>query len=639
MGIGIGPNGIAADVLLTREWEILQLIEDTRLSPSPIALLVPDQVRRILVEELIEGPNLQSAVDHINPLFTPDCAVDAARRYFLLLVKLWRQIVDSLSVLHERGIVFGDLAPQNVMLSRDDNGRALIRLVDFGASVRLGYDEPTSTWTPGMVREVEAEAPTFATDCYALGSVMLSCLYKNAVWPVPGGNYAEAFGPDVFAALRLPEDLAELIGWMRDPDPASRPELGEVGEVLDRLPRANRTGHSRAQVPSLSQVVDAIRASADLRSDRLFPTHPLGLATNGLSVAYGALGVLRVLARIEGTADREYLDWVLCRLRSRETLPPGLYLGKAGIAWALADLGEPQAAAETLDEVLRASPAWSSPDIFSGAAGFGMACLQLWTKTADARFLDAAEKTAESIRALGHETAIGYAHGGSGIALFLLYVSLATGDTSLAAHAHALLDGDLLRIAERSPGGERNPIGWRRGVAGVLAVAARFQVGSPNQRYAGQIAGIAKSCGCEFGDAPGLFDGLAGAASALLDCHILLGDLQYRESAERVSRGVWRFGIHRRTGVHFPSEGLRRFSMDFASGNAGVAALLHRMEYGTGTFDLIPDEILPRPASGPDTEICGPTWRSTDCGVVHPLRSQSQRSYSTNVSADDQGES
>src|SRR5690606_31304240 len=77
--------------------------------------------------------------------------------------------------------------------------------------------------------------------------------------------------------------------------------------------------------------LDHLEGSASpARSDRLWPGDTAGFRTNHLSLAWGAAGVLSVLsdaARVQPA----WRDWLMARCTD-EDLPPGLFVGKAGIA-------------------------------------------------------------------------------------------------------------------------------------------------------------------------------------------------------------------------------------------------------------------------------------------------------------------
>ena len=86
---------------------------------------------------------------------------------------------------------------------------------------------------------------------------------------------------------------------------------------------------------------------------------------------------------------------------------------------------------------------WHSPDILCGAAGYGMA-YTFWAAGLGEEFLNDGARVGDHLLNSHVQTAdgvhwpdaygeipIGYAYGGSGIALFLLYLHLATGEPEL----------------------------------------------------------------------------------------------------------------------------------------------------------------------------------------------------------------
>lgn len=73
-----------------------------------------------LVMELLRGESLDVRLERTGPM--PLASV----------VPLVRQVARALSVVHADGIVHRDLKPSNVFVTRDEEGRALIKILDFG---------------------------------------------------------------------------------------------------------------------------------------------------------------------------------------------------------------------------------------------------------------------------------------------------------------------------------------------------------------------------------------------------------------------------------------------------------------------------------------------------------------------------
>lgn len=126
------------------------------------------------------------------------------------------------------------------------------------------------------------------------------------------------------------------------------------------------------------------------RKDRLFPADPMVYYTNSINVAYGSLGVLYVLNRIEKNWNldlRKALSWTLSKNISFEKYPPNFFTGLSGIAWVLADIGYISEAKMVLNEANRHKLANHSFDLFYGLAGLGMSNLFMYKKTNELQFL------------------------------------------------------------------------------------------------------------------------------------------------------------------------------------------------------------------------------------------------------------
>lgn len=96
---------------------------------------------------------------------------------------LGRQLLSALGKAHRLDIVHRDLKPANVMLARDDEGRPLVKVLDFGIAKQLGG--PTQTMTHGTIGTLLYMAPEQVrgardidgrADLYALGVMFYEML-------------------------------------------------------------------------------------------------------------------------------------------------------------------------------------------------------------------------------------------------------------------------------------------------------------------------------------------------------------------------------------------------------------------------------------------------------------------------------
>ncbi|QSQ25976.1 lanthionine synthetase C family protein [Pyxidicoccus parkwayensis] len=335
------------------------------------------------------------------------------------------------------------------------------------------------------------------------------------------------------------------------------------------------------------------------RADRLFPPDTQTLQTNALNVAHGACGTALFLRDVLGELPGAVREWLLAQPVDLATYPPGLYSGLAGIAWSFVELGLPERGLELMERVPASPLAFTSADLFGGAAGWGLAALALHLRTRDAKLLEVAVRAGEHLvqRAERSEAGrfwrpeeggaipLGFARGGSGIAFFLLSLWRLTREASYLEVARQALDFDVAHAKERNGGlvwgvdvgdlGHR-PY-WLKGGAGIASALIRFFEVLKEPRYLELARKAARGCEVTFSATPHLFEGLASIGETQLDMYRVTGDEHYLEQARKKARQTLLFRLDRPEGVAFPGRFLLRISHDFGMGGAGIGLFLHRL--------------------------------------------------------------
>jgi hypothetical protein len=607
--VNLTENGSAdAVALLQKEARVLQRLQHTPLVPRYVDSF-QEWDHHFLVEEHVEGVLLSSyrALEDVGLLvqrtITAERVADFCRRFGRLAVAL----IDAVREFHRHGVILGDLAPSNVFVDPATLG---IKLIDFEGAFLDGEEGSIldATVTTGFVHErrLSGERPTCADDFFSLGSVLYSVILPvQEMFPLhPQGNlrFLEAIARD----FDLPPEIGVLVSALLEDEvdraraaaeklaaPAARKRRWKVR--FDAPPEATPAEIRR----TVEGVRDYILATTEPdRKDRLWPADYRIFATNPLNVAYGALGTCLFLRESGVELPAEVRDWIAARPIDEESYPPGLYVGLAGLAWALDLLGFPDRAAQAIDLAYRSPLVHEGPDVFFGAAGLGLASLYFWGRTGDPRHLDHARQAAAALAAAAKTDEdgphwinadggryYGYAHGGSGIAYFFLRLHQATGDPALLQAARDALEAEIARaihqddyvVWERSANDTLRSPYWRYGAAGVGSVLIRFAVALGEERYRDLAVKAARYVSAKYVVLPSQFVGLSGMGEFLLDMYHLTGDGSHLDDAWRLAETILLFSVPRPAGVAFPGEELIRLSTDFGTGSAGIGMFLLRL--------------------------------------------------------------
>ena len=618
----VEPNGTDAIGRLEKEYRLLKKLSGTRITPEPIDLFF-DWKHLFLVEEFLKGENLFTKIVALeSDRVSPRIHTEALHLY-------WSNLAYAVKVAHDHNIIINDFSPGNVMIDEKEN---MFCLIDLESAWEEGVDDPVQ----GM-GTVGYRAPwgvnNKSDDMYGLGTLLFSL-----VAPITPLLYLEAKAKHVFldAAERegcLSKDMKTLLLSCLDPDEKVRPTVSQLVNRFDNLsiettsvlPEEGDFGISDVVlIETLNKTLSYIKSNMDLqRKDRLFPADPSVFMTNPLSVAHGASGVAYALSSIEGEVPDEVISWMLSQQISKDTYTPGLYLGLSGIAWVFWKLGLNEAALRLIKMAADHPLLWDLPDVFYGAAGFGITCLYFYAETDDAYWLEQASCVGDELirRKVESDKGFywpditgnvwtGYARGASGISLFLLYLYLASGDRRFKEAGRTALDYDLGQAVDvddtiRMPRAtsdsltshhqETYPPYWADGTGGVCTTLLRYLSVFGEDSDKTMLEQLMPDVTSDHAAFPTLFTGLAGLANVHLDAFDFTGDTKYISSAFYVTKGLLRFQIEKPDGIAFPGEQLMRISTDFGSGSSGIALFLHRLrhrEKHPGNFNFILDNLL-----------------------------------------------
>jgi hypothetical protein len=584
---GLAADGSDAVARLRRERGFMERLSGLGIAPEVRAWFEAGD-HHFLVEDFIEGRTLSSFFAERYPLIMPDPDAGEIAAYTSWALGICAATERAADLMHERGVVFNDLHPFNVMVRPDDT----VAFIDFEAASDIGEGRHVTVGNPGFA--APRDRTGFDVDAYSLACLRLSIFMPlTTLFPLDRSKAAQ-LAQEIAAIFPVPDGfLDEAVA-----------EIVRVPPQVRRPAASSARGEARAGAREddcdvrwnglCAELVTAIRASATPhRPDRLFPgdIDQFRVTAGGIGLAYGAAGVLYALDEAAGTRVPEYEDWLVKRVKQPQRgTPLGFYDGLSGVAWTLARLGYRDAAVRTAEICLSDNWERLGHGLFDGLSGFGLALLDLAGSAAEPAFGDAglraAEIVADAVRAggsragggprdQGERVPAGLMHGAAGKALLFIRAYERTGDSAWLDAAQAALAADMRQCIPDRKGGLQVNEGWRvlpylkSGSAGIGLVIGQFLPYRPGvavdeDTFAGAASKIAVSASAAYYAQPGLFSGRAGLLCLLAD-----QDRTSPRVRDHVDRLAWH-AVAYEGGLAFPGDMLMRLSMDFGTGTAGV---------------------------------------------------------------------
>jgi len=444
---------------------------------------------RYLVIEYVEGTSLDRVLEEKHSLRDGIPPED--------LVAIGLATGETLSHLHEIGLVFRDFKPGNVIKTPEGG----FRLIDFGLAYSYRDDDQPALGlgTPPFYPREQylGERPSPLDDIFAWGAVLHSLACGEASWPA------------------LPEGIEGRKPFPRRPVNQHRPDFPPaVAEVIDRAvawERAERYPtmcEAREALAGASRMLQTqVAVSRAPRAQEPAPAReqePPGLdAAEALLLAREVGDALCAAAEQRGGG----LAWATrAELSDRCSYNPDLYAGAAGIALYLAELARATGEQRYADAARGAAcwlagPMWgrgrAQHGLHGGEGGVAYFFLRLATLLDEPGYVRAAELRLRRLRGAVAGT-VDLLYGTAGTIVALLHLYAATGAHEYLADARAGgeclmadsapvpdgLPGHYWRVAAASTGGPALPyLGLLHGAAGIGLALARLGAATGDERY------------------------------------------------------------------------------------------------------------------------------------------------------------
>lgn len=584
---GLAWDGVDAVARLRREHDTLQ-----RLAGLDVVPAVRDYFtlgdHHFLVEDFVEGSTLMSQIVHRYPVGVLGVGDETEiAEYASWALEMCARVEAAVAELHDRGVVFGDLSPAN-MLVRDDDS---IVLIDLEVATVPDDDRRQSLATSAFM-----PPPTqtgLAIDRYALACLRLFLFLPQltALLTLDAGKVRQ-LASSIAEAFPVPEEF--LAGAVRVVVAAHA--AAGAAQNGTRPPQVEPDPRSWPRVRG--SMTAAIAASATPgRHDRLFPGHPRQFSTSGsgLGLAYGAAGVLYALHATGAARDPQHEQWLV----EHATTPPsgtplGLYDGLYGVAYVLDRLERRDEAAKVLEiciDALRDQRDHLGLDLNGGLAGIGLALTHFAARNDDTALWDTVWEIADIVaERLGDVESVartsggdlpyaGLLRGSSGPALMFLRLHERHPDSALLDLAATAIRQDLRRCKSAKYGALHIDEEWRTlpyvsdGSVGIGFVIDDYLAHRDDEQFAEAAPRIRTAAMNGFYVGSSLFSGRAGMVLYLSRSLAPGGGGDDPLVAAHIRRLNWH-AMSYRGHLAFPGDQLLRLSMDLATGTAGVLLAL-----------------------------------------------------------------
>ncbi|MFG1796400.1 hypothetical protein [Nocardia sp. NPDC049149] len=506
--------------------------------------------------------------------------VELARSFVESVTGRIAQLTRLVAAAHEAGVILVDLHPANVIVEPDGE----LRLIDLEAATR---DTDTAALFVGAQGFVRPGSGGRSADEYALAATELY-LY---VPMVPLTTY-------------ITDGMATLIDFAANTfhlDTAWRAEMRRRLCVADSATAGGGRGSSPAATPEdafaryADLVAENLRQSFDFDNRYPIPCSPAGFGEFArFGIGHGPAGAVWALSRIGAVPDHiaaGYLTWLEKNVEQFGALGNGLLDGWAGNIIVSAELGADDLATRLMTRFLETTELAAAPWHLRGGLA-GQVLLALWWRAHGGTEIGtdwlerAADELERRVRAqLGSDTAVtGLLNGLSGAALALFRADAVLEKPSYLETARVAMDTELATYVSHDAGepllyhwdGQIRMLSYLdRGNAGLLIAAA--ELGDAWDPGADTRLALQRAACSRVGVQPGLYIGLAGglAANAVLRKRTDWFDAAYLDRCnEQIAASIAAFSGAGARGFHVPGQLSARASADFATGGAGVLAVL-----------------------------------------------------------------
>lgn len=537
------------------------------------------------VREYVPGIGLTLWSSSRHPRITGDDTPARRENFRNAVAEVMREVRAVIRRVHDRGYVYRDLHPHNVIVSDDGS----VSLIDFELAVRDTQAPPAAIGHPPFMAPpgvTGADLDLFSVD--ALHTWLLVPYVGVDRWGVPSADEVLKRARSWYSLT--PEEEATVSRWHSQ---ASR-RVALPG-LAAQQPRPRLNNDDRPDMNAVRRLGQSLGAAEDAaadhrRADRLIVGHPSSSSVSSLNLATGAAGIIHSRLATNASCPPEWVEWLARAALRQRPSPAGLWTGLDGVALVLARVGRIESALALLARTAELRVDHRSLDLADGLAGISLVLQEVGQRGADDKLVDEGRRLAQIVIQQGlndgrSTSTPGLLLGYTGMALMAIQWGEDPEDEFVQA-ARAFLDMDIAACVDLGPRGLFPRIGrifypyLGNGSAGLALVAHDLGTRWSQHALPRDITeGLARAITPTMVLEPGLLRGRAG----------LLATSQALGMREATVTHLQELPVHLvdlPAGKGIPSIGGLRLAHDLETGTAGMRLALACLDQPT--MEIVP---------------------------------------------------
>jgi eukaryotic-like serine/threonine-protein kinase len=240
-----------------------------------------------LVMELLEGESLEARTKRMGQLNLPEVAA------------IVNQVARALLLAHEEGIFHRDLKPANVWLGKDEDGRMLVKLLDFGIARSR---KPFKTRSPfATSKDMVLGTPSYMSPEQARGLDSLD--YRCDLWALGVVAYEALTKKIPFEGETVEDIFLSICTFRVVPALTRRPDLPQVVETFFQRAFAPKLEERYATAAEFTENFEMLVSPEELEQALGIPKPPISARRVGSNPNLGSNPDLRAAAVAAGVAQ------------------------------------------------------------------------------------------------------------------------------------------------------------------------------------------------------------------------------------------------------------------------------------------------------------------------------------------------